>query len=121
MSVYKTRSLQTQKQLLLHLSLFSNVSCLTIAVCPDSLPVLLLGPLLSLAPGFPFGGCCSWQHLSPLCGHTGNVYAAGTPSSSPTKFTCRDAVALILASQVFLLCYHRPLLAMDVVSTQLPA
>lgn len=32
---------------------------------------------------FPLRRRCSWQHLSHLCGHTGNIYVAGAPSSHP--------------------------------------
>lgn len=83
MSVYKTRSLQTHKTA--HTSSFTIFKCFLShhCVCPDILPILLLGPLLSLVPVFPLRRRCSWQHLSRLCGHTGNVYVAGAPSSHP--------------------------------------
>lgn len=83
MSVYKTRSLQTHKTA--HTSSFTVFKCFLShhCVCPDILPILLLGPLLSLVPVFPLRRRCSWQHLSRLCGHTGNVYVAGAPSSHP--------------------------------------
>ena len=83
MSVYKTRSLQTQKTA--HTSSFTVFKCFLSHHCvsPDILPILLLGPLLSLVPVFPLRGRCSWQHLSHLCGHTCNVHVAGAPSSHP--------------------------------------
>lgn len=93
-SVCKTWSLQTQRRLLLGLRLFSKLSCLTTSH--------------SFAGSLTVPGSLCFHSGEAALGSVFSVLGEGTQATSiqlelppltPTKFTCKDAVARILASR----------------------